>query len=252
MGCARCRSRARDLLRGRQRRGEGCASKRGGTYNLGGSFHVKSVISDPDGRHVGELDYVAPDRFRMRGFGEGASTTIRIGQDTFFSFPEDLNRFSLYRDPCDFGVGGFLPALEVVGLAEHVDRDGGTYRFSVDGEGNPDGEVRIEDGYIVSLVFRYDLAMLGNVEERHTLSDFDSDIRIEPPPASQIEEDGPRTAGSSSWTRGRLRTARPSGSHLARSPVPLPGGGWRTVSSMTVERSVAEPGSSGEATGGPS
>jgi hypothetical protein len=159
------------------------------------SFHVESVITDPHGRQIGEFDYVAPDRYRMRGFGEGASTTIQIGRDTFASTPEDLNRFFLYESPCDFGIGRFFPALEVVGLAEHVDRDGGTYRFSVDGEGNPEGEVRIEDGYIVSLVFRYDLQMIGNVEERHSLGDFDSDIRIEPPPPSQVEEDGPQDGG---------------------------------------------------------
>jgi hypothetical protein len=90
------------------------------------------------------------------------------------------------------GIGAFFPALEVVRLAEHVERVGGTYRFSVDGEGNPEGEVRIEDGYIVSLVFRYDLPMIGGVEERHSLGDFDSDIRIEPPSASQVEEEGPQ------------------------------------------------------------
>jgi hypothetical protein len=166
------------------------------------SFHVESVISDPNGRHIGELDYVAPDRYRMRGFGEGASTTIKIGRDTFFSSPEDLNRFSLYRERCELGIGGFFPALEVVRLAEHVDRVGGTYRFSLDGEGNPEGEVRIEDGYIVSLVFRYDLPMIGDVEERHSLGDFDSDIRIEPPPPSQVEEEGPQDGGLISVDEG--------------------------------------------------
>jgi hypothetical protein len=159
------------------------------------SFHVESVITDPHGRQVGELDYVAPDRYRMKGFGEGASITIQIGRDTFASTPEDLNRFVLYENPCDFGIGGYFPALEVVGLAEHVDRVGRVYRFSVDGEGNPEGEVRIEDGYIVSLVFRYNLPMIGIVEERHSLGDFDSDIRIEPPPASQIEEESPQDDG---------------------------------------------------------
>lgn len=159
------------------------------------SFHVESVITDPHGRQIGEFDYVAPDRYRMRGFGEGASTTIQIGRDTFASTPEDLNRFFLYESPCDFGIGGFFPALEVVGLAERVDTDGGTYRFSVDGEGNPEGEVRIQGGYIASLVFRYDLPMIGNVEERHVLSDFDSDIRIEPPPTSQVEEERPQDSG---------------------------------------------------------
>jgi hypothetical protein len=159
------------------------------------SFHVESVITDPHGRQVGELDYVAPDRYRMRGFGEGASTTIQIGRDTFASTVDDLNRFVLYESPCDFGIGGFFPAFEVIGLAEHVDRVGGAYRFSLDGEGNPEGEVRIKDGYIVSLVFRYDLPMIGNVEERHSLSDFDSDIRIEPPPPSQVEEEGPQDDG---------------------------------------------------------
>lgn len=159
------------------------------------SFHVESVISHPHGRQIGEFDYVAPDRYRMRGFGEGASTTIQIGRDTFASTPEDLNRFFLFESPCDFGIGGFFPALEVVGLAEHVDRDGGTYRFSVDGEGNPEGEVRIEDGYIVSLVFRYDLPMIGKVEERHLLGDFDSNIRIEPPPPSHVEEEDPQDGG---------------------------------------------------------
>jgi hypothetical protein len=52
------------------------------------------------------------------------------------------------RCECNTGVGGYFPALEAVGLADHVERSGETYGFSVDGVGDPDGEARIEAGSI--------------------------------------------------------------------------------------------------------
>jgi hypothetical protein len=166
------------------------------------SFHVESVVDLPDGRQGGELDYVAPDRYRMRGFGEGAAITIQIGRDTFSTGPDDLNRFFKYENPCDIGIGGYFPALEIVGLAEHVERNGEAFVFTVDGEGNPEGEARIEDGYIVFLVVRYDLTHLGGVEERHTLSGFNSDIRIDAPPSSQVEEESSPDGGLISMDEG--------------------------------------------------
>jgi hypothetical protein len=152
------------------------------------SFHFASEFRAPDGTQEGEGDYVAPDRFRMQGFGEGAAMSIHIGRDSYVTGPENLSRFFHYEEPCDLGIEGFFPALTVIELADEVDLAGDTYLFSVDGEGDPEGAARIEDGYIVSLVLRYDLAMIGEVEERHSLSGFNSDIRVEPPPASQVED----------------------------------------------------------------
>jgi hypothetical protein len=159
---------------------------------LADSFHVESEITLPEGKQRGEADYVAPDRFRMQGFGEGASTTIRVGRDTYVD-AESPETFFYYKEPCDFGVETFFPALAFARLAEDVHRVGNTYTFTMDGEGSPRGEALIEDGYLVSIVLRYDLPLLdARAGEQHTLSDFGSDIRIEPPPASQIKEEGPQ------------------------------------------------------------
>jgi outer membrane lipoprotein-sorting protein len=159
------------------------------------SFHVESEITLPEGKQRGEADYVAPDRFRMQGFGEGASTTIHVGRDTYFD-AESPETFFHYKEPCDFGVDTFFPALAFARLAEDVHRVGNTYTFQMEGEGNLEGEARVEDGYLVFLTVRYDLPLLdAQAEEQHTLSDFGSGIRIEPPPASQIEEEGPQDGG---------------------------------------------------------
>lgn len=158
------------------------------------SFHVESEITLPEGKQRGEADYVAPDRFRMQGFGEGASTTIHVGRDTYVD-AESPETFFHYKEPCDFGVETFFPALAFARLAEDVHRVGDTYTFQLEGEGNPEGEARVEDGYLLSLTVRYDLPLLdARAEEQHTLSNFGSDIRIEPPLASQIEE-GPQDGG---------------------------------------------------------
>jgi hypothetical protein len=159
-----------------------------------GSFHVESEVTLPDGKQRGEADYVAPDRFRLQGFGERASTTIHVGRDTYVDAGPET--FFHFKEPCDFGVETFIPALAFARLAENVHRVGDTYTFGMDGEGNLEGEARVEDGYLVSLTVRYDLLVVdGRAEEQHTLSDFGSDIRIEPPRASQIEEEGPQNGG---------------------------------------------------------
>lgn len=159
------------------------------------SFHVESEVTLPEGKQRGEADYVAPDRFRMQGFGEGPSTTIHVGRDTYVD-AESPETFFHYEEPCDFGVETFFPALAFARLAEDVHRVGNTYTFQMEGEGNLEGEARVEDGYLVSLTVRYDLPLLdARAEEQHTLSAFGSGIRIEPPPASQIEDEGPQNGG---------------------------------------------------------
>jgi hypothetical protein len=133
-------------------------------------------------------------------------------------------RSSTTRSPVTSGSKPSL-ALAFARLAEDVHRVGNTYTFQMEGEGNPEGEARVEDGYLVSLTVRYDLPLLdARAEEQHTLSNFGSDIRIEPPLAARSKTRFPRTAGSSPWTRDRLRTARPSRSRRARSLVfrPMP------------------------------
>lgn len=159
------------------------------------SFHVESVITLPEGKQRVEADYVAPDRFRMQGFGEGASTTIHIGRDTYVD-AVNPETFFHYREPCAFGVETYIPALAFARLAEDVRHVGNTFTFQMEGEGNPEGEARVEGGYLVSLTVRYDLPLLdARAEEQHTLSNFGSDIRIEPPPASQIEGEIPQDGG---------------------------------------------------------
>ena len=102
------------------------------------TFHIESRITLPEGKQLGVGDYVALDRFRMEGFGEGAAVTIQIGRDSY-STSLNLNRFFYFREPCDFALRDFFPALGLTELAEDVRRVGNTYRFEIAGKGDPKG-----------------------------------------------------------------------------------------------------------------
>jgi hypothetical protein len=158
------------------------------------SFHIESVLTYDGADHRGEINYVAPDRFYMRGFGEGAAISISIGKDYYSSAFEDLDRFTLSRSSCVYTIRDFVPAIAAVLHAEDVQFDDGTYTFTIDGEGDHEGEARIDNGYLSSLSFRYTLPHSGDrVEEQDILSRYgDDDISIEPPPPGQVRpETGP-------------------------------------------------------------
>jgi hypothetical protein len=152
------------------------------------SFHVESALTYGGEEHQGEADYVAPDRFSMVGFGGQGATTITIGRDNYVG-ALDPGHFYAFRWPCDFRVETFFPTLGIVPLANDVHLDGDTYVFTTEGEGEPVGQARIEDGYVVSLSLTSRLAASDQrVEEQYAISDFGADIRIERPPASRVEE----------------------------------------------------------------
>jgi hypothetical protein len=152
------------------------------------SFHIASVLTYDGADHRGEVNYVAPDRFYMSGFGEGAAISISIGKDYYSSDFEDLDRFTVSRSPCAYTIRDFVPAIAAVLHAEDVQFGDGTYRFTIDGEGNHDGEARIDNGYLSSLSFRYTLPQSGDrVEEHDIFSRYgDDDISIEAPPPEQV------------------------------------------------------------------
>ena len=134
------------------------------------SFHIESVLTYDGADHRGEVNYVAPDRFYMRGFGEGAAISISIGKDYYSSDFEDLDRFTVSRSPCAYTIRDFVPAIAAVLHAEDVRFGDGTYRFTIDGEGNHEGEARIDNGYLSSLSFRYTLPQSGDRVESTTSS----------------------------------------------------------------------------------
>jgi hypothetical protein len=151
------------------------------------SFHVDSVLTYHGEEHQGEADYVAPDRFSMVGFGGQEAKSITIGRDNYVD-ALDPGHFYAYRWPCDFRVETFFPTLGVVRFAEDVHLDGNTYVFTMEGEGEPEGEAQIENGYLVFLSLNSRLAAQAEtVQERYAISDFGGDIRIERPPASQVD-----------------------------------------------------------------
>lgn len=152
------------------------------------SFHVDSVLTYHGEEHQGKADYVAPDRFSMVGFGGQEANSITIGRDNYVD-ALDPGHFYAYRWPCDFTVETFFPSLSVVPLAKDVRLDGDTYVFTMEGEGEPEGEARIENGYVVFLSLSSRLAASDErVEERYAITDLGADIRIERPPANLVDE----------------------------------------------------------------
>jgi hypothetical protein len=156
------------------------------------SFHIESVLTYDGADHRGEVDYVAPNRFSMRGYGEGATISIVIGKDYYASDFEQLDRFTVSRSPCEFGVGEFIPVLTRVLAATDVSFDGRTYSFEIEG-GDAEGEARIGNGYLTHLaVSSTPPPSDERGGERHAFSRYGEDIAIEPPPAAQVSaESGP-------------------------------------------------------------
>ena len=149
------------------------------------SLHIETVATYEGEDHEAEVEYVAPDRVRLvLPFSEDS---ILIGKDQYFSEPDDPDRFLQMESPCVVTLDMAVPALAAVRDADDVRRVRGTFIFSTRGDPAIGGEARIDDGYLVSLVLRYELPDLNQaVEERHTFSHYGDDISIEPPPSSHV------------------------------------------------------------------
>lgn len=149
------------------------------------SLHIDTVATYEGEDHEAQVEYVAPDRVRLvLPFSE---ESIFIGKDQYFSEPDEPDRFLQVESPCVVTLDVAVPALAAIREAEDVRRVGGAFIFSTSGEAAIGGEARIDDGYLVSLVLRYELPDLNQtVEERHTFSQYGDDISIDPPPSSHV------------------------------------------------------------------
>jgi hypothetical protein len=149
------------------------------------SLRIETVATYEGEDHEAEVEYLAPDRVRL--VLPSSEESIFIGKDQYFSEPDEPDRFLQVESPCVVTLDMAVPALAAVRDAADVRRVGGAFIFSTSGEAAIGGEARIDDGYLVSLVLRYELPDLNQaVEERHTLSHFGDDVSIEPPPSSQV------------------------------------------------------------------
>jgi hypothetical protein len=154
-------------------------------------FHIEGSVALEGETIESEGDYVAPDRFFMASAEgtPGAATTIIVGRKHYVSEPDDLNTFSLWERPCDVGVDTFIPALEIVGHAEDIERDGDAFTFRADGD-DIEGEARVDGDYLVELAVRYSLLHIDEpVEERWVFSNFGTTAFIEPPPDERVLEE---------------------------------------------------------------
>jgi hypothetical protein len=151
------------------------------------SFHIDTVATYEGEAHEAEVDYVAPDRIRLAS-SPPSDVSLYIGQDMYFSEPDDPDRFLRLENPCETTVSFVVSALAVVQKAEDVRLVGGTYVFST-GDPTVSGEARVEDGLLSSLVVRYEIPvgdLIEHVEERHRFSRFGDDLSIEAPAPEQV------------------------------------------------------------------
>jgi hypothetical protein len=152
------------------------------------SFQIRSLLTDGREQHVSEVEYVAPDRVRIRL--RPASRTILIGGDTYLSTPEEPDRFVHVETRCDSMLEVAVPALSIVREATEVRRNGPVFVFRSDAVEGMIGQARVEDGHLASLLLRYELPDVNRrMIERYSFSRFGANISIEPPPASSIVPD---------------------------------------------------------------
>jgi hypothetical protein len=149
------------------------------------SFEIRSILTDGREQHVSEVEYVAPDRVRIR-LGP-SSQTILIGGDTYLSTPEEPDRFVHVETRCDSMLEVAVPGLSIVREATEVRRNGRIFVFRSAAVEGMTGQAWVNDGHLASLVLRYKLPDVNRrMIERYSFSRFGSNISIEPPPASSI------------------------------------------------------------------
>jgi hypothetical protein len=149
------------------------------------SFQVRSILTDGREQHVSAIEYVAPDRVRIRL--HPSSQTILIGGDTYLSTPEAPHRFFHVETRCDSTLEVAVPSLSILREATEVRRNGPVFVFRSDAVEGMIGQARVADGHLASLLLRYELPDVNRrMVERFLFSRFGADISIEPPPASSI------------------------------------------------------------------
>jgi hypothetical protein len=149
------------------------------------SFQIRLTLTDGRDQHVSRVEYVAPDRVRIKLRPSGQ--TIWIGGSTYFSTPEEPGRFILVETRCDSALEVAVPALGILREATEVRRNGPIFVFRSDAVDGMTGQARVEDDHLASLLLRYELPDVGRkVVERYSFSRFGEDFSIEPPPASSV------------------------------------------------------------------
>jgi hypothetical protein len=149
------------------------------------SFQIRSILTDGRERHVSDVEYVAPDRVRIKL--RPSSQTIMIGGHTYLSTPEEPDRFVHVEAECESMLEVAVPALSIVREATEVRRNGPVFVFRSDAVEGMTGQARVDDGHVASLLLRYQLPDVDRrIIERYSFSRFGADISIDPPPAASI------------------------------------------------------------------
>jgi hypothetical protein len=149
------------------------------------SFRVRLTVTDGREQRVSQVEYAAPDRVRisLRPRGE----TVWIGGDTYYATPEEPNRFVLVETACENTLEVAIPALSVLRDVTDVRRNGPNLVFRSDDGAGMTGRARIVDGFLASLLLRYELPDVDRkVIERYSFSRFGDTISIARPDESSI------------------------------------------------------------------
>jgi len=142
------------------------------------SFHIDVTIEVGRVTETGQIDYVAPDRFRSIEYGGGGSATrIVVGADVYDS-PAAGSPFMVSTIP-EFSLPELIPPLDALRTVDDVRFVDGSYRFTVSdsiGQFAGDGEARVEAGVLDSVSFDF-----GKIEMRLKLSGYGEDFVIDAP-----------------------------------------------------------------------
>jgi hypothetical protein len=155
--------------------------------NAAGSFQVRMTVTDGRDQHVSLVEYVAPDRVRikLRPVGE----TVWIAGDTYYATPDEPGRFVLVETGCENALEMAVPALGIVRDVTDVRRNGPIFTFRSANVARMTGQAEIENGHLGSLLLRYDLPDSNRkMIEQYSFSRFGDDISIRRPDASLIQD----------------------------------------------------------------
>lgn len=154
------------------------------------SFRVRLTVTDGREQHESQVEYVAPDRVRIKLRPRGE--TIWIGGDAYYATPEQPARFVLVETACEIPLRVAVPALDILEQATDVRRNGPNFVFRSDRDVAMTGRARVEDGYVDSLLLRYRLPDVDRtVIERYSFSGYGGSMSIEPPDASSVRSAAP-------------------------------------------------------------
>lgn len=149
------------------------------------SFEIRVTSTDGPEQLVSQVEYVAPDRVRIRL--RPLWETVWISGDTYYATPEEPNRFVLVETGCENTLEVAVPALSIAQNATDVRWNGPNIVFRADNVAGMTGQARIENGHLASLLLRYDLPDADRrMIERYSFSRFGDNISIARPDASLI------------------------------------------------------------------